>query len=253
MRTLGLIGGMSWESSALYYRWINEHVKSRLGGLHSAKVILHSVDFHVTEKPAGRKPIKTTAPALERLADVIEALQRADDWAGAARVLGDAGTALRAGGAELLVICTNTMHLVADEVAARAGLPVLHIADPTAEAIRAAGHQRVGLLGTRFTMERDFYAQRLRARHGLEVIVPDASDRALVHRVIYDELCCGVVRDESRAAYRAVIARLVAAGAQAVILGCTEITMLIHGADAAVPIFDTTALHAQAAVDWALS
>ena len=230
MRTLGLIGGMSWESSALYYRWINEHVKSRLGGLHSAKVILHSVDFHE-----------------------IEALQRADDWAGAARVLGDAGTALRAGGAELLVICTNTMHLVADEVAARAGLPVLHIADPTAEAIRAAGHQRVGLLGTRFTMERDFYAQRLRARHGLEVIVPDASDRALVHRVIYDELCCGVVRDESRAAYRAVIARLVAAGAQAVILGCTEITMLIHGADAAVPIFDTTALHAQAAVDWALS
>jgi aspartate racemase len=230
MKTLGLIGGMSWESSALYYRWINEQVKARLGGLHSAKVVLHSVDFHE-----------------------IAALQAAEDWAGAARVLGDAGAGLRAAGAELLLICTNTMHLVADEVAARAGLPVLHIADPTAEAIRAAGHARVGLLGTRFTMERDFYTRRLRERHGLDVLVSEADDRALVHGVIYDELCRGLVRDASRAAYRDVIARLVDAGAQAIILGCTEITMLVGTEDSAVPLFDTTALHAQAAADWALS
>jgi aspartate racemase len=229
MKTLGLLGGMSWESSALYYRWINEHVKARLGGLHSAKVVLHSVDF-----------------------DDIARMQRADDWAGAARVLGDAGAALRAAGAELLLICTNTMHLIADEVEARAGLPLLHIVDPTAAAIRASGIARIGLIGTRFTMERDFYTRRLRDRHGIDALVPGAEDRDLVHRVIYDELCLGQVRDESRAAFRAVIARLVEAGAQAIILGCTEIAMLIGAADSPVPVFDTTVLHAQAAADWSL-
>jgi aspartate racemase len=229
MKTLGLLGGMSWESSALYYRWINEHVKARLGGLHSAKVVLHSVDF-----------------------DDIARMQRADDWAGAARVLGDTGAALRAAGAELLMICTNTMHLIADEVEARAGLPLLHIGDPTAAAIRASGIARIGLIGTRFTMERDFYTRRLRDRHGIDALVPGAEDRDLVHRVIYDELCLGQVRDESRAAFRAVIARLVEAGAQAIILGCTEIAMLIGAADSPVPVFDTTVLHAQAAADWSL-
>ncbi|UNK48296.1 aspartate/glutamate racemase family protein [Lysobacter sp. S4-A87] len=221
MKTLGLIGGMSWESTVPYYRLINQTVKERLGGLHSARLLLYSVDFAE-----------------------IERLQMSGDWDTAGQVLADAGRALRAGGAELLVICTNTMHKVADAVEAASGLPLLHIADATADEIRAQGLQRVGLLGTRFTMEQDFYLQRL-VGHGLEVLIPEADDRGIVHRVIYDELCLGQVRDESRQQYRRIIADLVARGAQGVILGCTEIGLLVGNDDASVPLFDTAALHAR--------
>lgn len=230
MTRIGLLGGMSWQSTELYYRAINEGVAARLGGHHSADLLLASVDFAE-----------------------IEALQAADDWAGAARLLGDRAAGLARAGADLLVLCTNTMHLVADEIEQAAGIPLLHIADPTGEGLVAGGHQRVGLLGTRFTMERDFYRDRLTARFGLDVLTPDAADRDTVHRVIYDELVLGVVTDASREAYRGVIDRLVAAGADAVILGCTEITLLVGAADSAVPMFDTTALHAAAAVDRALA
>lgn len=229
MKTLGLIGGMSWESTVPYYRLINQTVKQELGGLHSARLILYSVDFAE-----------------------IERLQMSGDWDTAGQVLADAARALRAGGAELLVICTNTMHKVADAVEAASGLPLLHIADATADEIRAQGLQRVGLLGTRFTMEQDFYRQRL-AGHGLEVLVPDADDRGIVHRVIYDELCLGQVRDESRQQYRRIIADLVARGAQGVILGCTEIGLLVGDDDASVPLFDTAALHARHAALAALA
>lgn len=224
MKTLGLLGGMSWESTVPYYRQINETVKERLGGLHSARLLLYSADFAQ-----------------------IERLQHAGDWDAAGRVLGEAARGLRLAGAELLVICTNTMHKVAEQVEALSGLPLLHIADPTGAAIRAAGLQRVALLGTRFTMEQDFYCRRLSERHGLEVLVPDADDRERVHRVIYDELCLGAIRDQSRQAYRAIIAGLVARGAQGVILGCTEIGLLIGPGDVEVPVFDTAALHARAA------
>lgn len=230
MKTLGLIGGMSWESTVPYYRLINQTVKEQLGGLHSARLLLYSVDFAQ-----------------------IERLQHAGDWDAAGAVLADAGRALRAGGAELLVICTNTMHKVADAVESASGLPLLHIADPTGEEIRRAGLQRIGLLGTRFTMEQDFYRQRLVERHGLEVLVPEADDRDTVHRVIYDELCLGTIRAESRAQYRAIIERLVARGAQGVILGCTEIGLLVGADDAQVPLFDTTALHARHAALAALA
>jgi aspartate racemase len=229
MKTLGLIGGMSWESTVPYYRLINQTVKQELGGLHSARLILYSVDFAE-----------------------IERLQMSGDWDTAGQVLADAARALRAGGAELLVICTNTMHKVADVVEAASGLPVLHIADATANEIRARGLQRVGLLGTRFTMEQDFYRQRL-VGHGLEVLVPDADDRGIVHRVIYDELCLGQVRDESRQQYRRIITGLVARGAQGVILGCTEIGLLVGDDDASVPLFDTAALHARHAALAALA
>jgi aspartate racemase len=217
---------MSWESTALYYRALNEGVATRLGGFHSADLLLDSVDF----------------------AD-IERMQAADDWDGATVLLGTRARALAEAGAEFLVLATNTMHLVAEGIETVAGIPLLHIADPTGSALVAAGHSRVGLLGTRFTMERDFYAARLRERFGLDVLVPDAADRDTVHRVIYDELVHGVVTEESRDAYRAVIDRLVAAGADSVILGCTEITLLVGPADSPVPVFDTTALHAAAAVD----
>ncbi|HEY0502990.1 MAG TPA: aspartate/glutamate racemase family protein [Lysobacter sp.] len=229
MKTLGLIGGMSWESTVPYYRLINQTVKERLGGLHSARLLLYSVDFAQIEK-----------------------LQHAGDWAAAGEVLADAARALKAGGAELLVICTNTMHKVADAVEAASGLPLLHIGDPTGEEIRRAGLQRVGLLGTRFTMEQDFYRQRLVERHRLDVLVPEADERDTVHRVIYDELCQGVVREESRAQYRRVMDGLVARGAQGIILGCTEIGLLVGEGDAAVPLFDTTSLHARAAALTAL-
>ncbi len=229
MKTLGLIGGMSWESTVPYYRLINQTVKQELGGLHSARLLLYSVDFAE-----------------------IERLQMSGDWDTAGQVLADAGRALRAGGAELLVICTNTMHKVADAVEAASGLPLLHIADATANEIRARGLHRVGLLGTRFTMEQDFYRQRL-VGHGLEVLVPDADDRGIVHRVIYDELCLGQVRDESRQQYRRIIADLVARGAQGVILGCTEIGLLVGDDDASVPLFDTAALHARHAALAALA
>ena len=230
MKTIGLLGGMSWESTLPYYRHINEAVRERLGGLHSARLVLYSLDFHE-----------------------IEALQRQGDWAAAGTLLADAARRLESAGADFLLLCTNTMHKVADAIEAASALPLLHIADPTAAAIQAAGLQRVGLLGTRFTMEQLFYRQRLEDRHGIQVLVPDEPDRAEVHRVIYEELCRGVVSEASRQAYRQVITRLVARGAQAVILGCTEIDLLVRDDDAEVPLFDTCVLHAQAAAERALS
>ena len=229
MKTIGLLGGMSWESTLPYYRHINEAVRERLGGLHSARLVLYSLDFHE-----------------------IEALQRQGDWAAAGTLLADAARRLESAGANFLLLCTNTMHKVADAIEAASALPLLHIADPTAAAIQAAGLQRVGLLGTRFTMEQPFYRQRLEDRHGIQVLVPDEPDRAEVHRVIYEELCRGVVSEASRQAYRQVISRLVARGAQAVILGCTEIGLLVRADDAEVPLFDTCVLHAQAAAERAL-
>ncbi|HYE49062.1 MAG TPA: aspartate/glutamate racemase family protein [Azospirillaceae bacterium] len=228
MRTLGLIGGMSWESTALYYRHLNEIAKERLGGLHSAPVLLHSFDF-----------------------DEIARLQGAGDWDTAAGLLTDAARGLERAGAEALLICTNTMHLVAGQVQAAVGVPLLHIADATGEALRRAGCRRPVLLGTRFTMEKEFYRGRLAERFGIDALVPDEAGRGLVHRVIYEELCRGEVRAESRAAYLAEIARL--PGADAVILGCTEIGMLIGAGDLDLPVFDTTRLHAEAAMDFALA
>ena len=229
MLTIGMLGGMSWESSAEYYRLANELVRERLGGLHSAKCILLSVDF----------------------AD-IEALQAGGSWDEAGRLLADSAERLEAAGADLLLLCTNTMHKVADQVEAAVEIPLLHLADATAAAIQKAGLKTVGLLGTAFTMEQDFYRDRLQS-HGLTVLVPEANDRAMVHSVIYDELCLGVVTDASRAAYVGVIDRLVEAGAQGVVLGCTEIELLIRQTDSRVPVFPTTRLHVQAAVDRALA
>ncbi|MEV0192893.1 aspartate/glutamate racemase family protein [Kitasatospora purpeofusca] len=228
MKTIGLLGGMSWESTATYYRLLNELTRDRLGGLHSAKCVLYSVDFAEVER-----------------------LQVAGEWEAAGRLLADAARAVEAAGAELLLICTNTMHKVADQVAGAVSVPLLHLADATAAAVLAAGVTRVGLLGTAFTMEQDFYRDRLASR-GLDVLVPDPAGRALVHRVIYEELCLGVVREESRAEYRRVIAELVARGAQGVILGCTEIELLVGPGDSAVPVFPTTRIHAEAAVTAAL-
>lgn len=229
MKTIGLIGGMSWESTVPYYRQINETVKQRLGGLHSARLVLYSVDFHE-----------------------IERLQHAGDWDAAGALVAHAARALEAAGAGCVVLCTNTMHKVAPAIEAAVAIPLLHIADPTAAAIARTGLAIVGLLGTRFTMEQDFYVERLRQRHGLQVLVPPAADRELVHRVIYEELCRGKVLDRSRADYRRVIAGLAARGAQGVILGCTEISMLVTQQDAPVPLFDTTMIHAVGAAEWAL-
>ena len=229
MKTIGLIGGMSWESTVPYYRQVNEGIKARLGGLHSAKVVLYSVDFHE-----------------------IEQLQRDGDWDAAGELLAEAARRLQSAGADLLVLCTNTMHKVAPQMEAAVAIPLLHIADATAAAITSAGHRTVGLLGTRFTMEQDFYRQRLQDRHGLNVLVPEAEDRTLVHDVIYDELCRGMIRDASRDAYRRIMDDLVSRGAEAIILGCTEIGLLVGEQDARVPLFDTTALHANAAVEAAL-
>ncbi len=228
-RVIGMLGGMSWESSAQYYRLSNELVRERLGGLHSARVVLASVDF----------------------ADV-EALQVAGQWDEAGRLLAEAARGLEAAGAELLLICTNTMHKVADQVQAAVGIPLLHIGDAAAAAVRRAGLETVGLLGTAFTMEQDFYRDRLTS-HGLRVLTPPAAERAEVHRIIYDELCLGVVREESRQVYRDVILRLVQAGAEGVVLGCTEIELLISDADSPVPVFPTTRLHVEAAVDASLT
>ena len=225
MKTIGLLGGMSWESTALYYRLINEAVKQRLGGLHSAPMIVNSVDFHY-----------------------IEELQRESRWEEAGRLLAGQAQAVERAGAALLVLCTNTMHKVAPAIERAISIPLLHIADTTARAITQAGISKVGLLGTRFTMEQDFYVGRLR-EHGLDVLVPDAGGRDLVHRVIYEELCLGRVLPESRERYREVIASLGGRGAQGILLGCTEITMLVGPEDCGVPAFDTTALHALAAVD----
>ncbi|MEU6235064.1 aspartate/glutamate racemase family protein [Kitasatospora sp. NPDC047058] len=229
MKTLGLIGGMSWESTAEYYRTLNQLTRERLGGLHSARLVLHSVDFAT-----------------------IEQFQAEGRWDEAGAVLADAARSLEAAGAELLLLCTNTMHKVAGTIEAAVSVPLLHLADATADAVRAAGLRTVGLLGTAFTMEQDFYRGRL-AANGLTVLVPDADGRAEVHRVIYEELCQGVVREESRAAYRRVIGQLVAAGAEGVILGCTEIELLVGDADSPVPLFPTARLHAEAAVTAALA
>lgn len=229
-KVIGLIGGMSWESSAEYYRIVNEQVRDRLGGLHSARCLMWSFDFAE-----------------------IEALQHDGRWDEATALIVAAARRLERGGADFIVICTNTMHRMADAVQAAIDLPLLHIADPTAERIRAAGLRRVGLLGTAFTMEQDFYKGRLVARHGLDVLVPDGDDRELVHRIIYDELVQGRVEAPSREAYRGVIARVVAQGAEAMILGCTEIMLLVRPEDSTVPLFDTTAIHAEAAVALALA
>ena len=229
MKTIGLIGGMSWESTVPYYRLLNETVKARLGGLHSARLVLYSVDF-----------------------DEIAHHQHAGDWIAAGQVMAQAARSVEAAGADFLVICTNTMHKLVPEVQAAISIPVLHIVDVLAAQLKAAGVRKLGLLATRFTMEQAFYRSRLE-QHGIEVIVPNEADRATVHRVIYEELCQGVVRDASRDAYRAVIARLAQAGVDAVALACTEIAMLISQHDSPVPLFDTTEIHARAAVDFALS
>jgi aspartate racemase len=230
MKTIGVLGGMSWESSLDYYRRLNELVKARLGGLHSARIVLVSVDFAE-----------------------VEALQAAGDWDTATRFMIEAALQVELGGADCLVIATNTMHRMADAVQAEISIPLLHIADAAGSAIRAQGLETVGLLGTRFTMEQDFYRRRLASEHDLQVLIPDAAGRETVHRIIYEELVVGQVRPESRAAYQALIRGLAARGAQGVILGCTEIGMLIRPEDSLIPVFDTTALHAAAAVDWALA
>lgn len=229
MKMIGLIGGMSWESSVEYYRILNRGVRDRLGPSVSARCLLWSFDF-----------------------SEIEQLQHSNDWVGLGQCLADAARHLEAAGADALLICTNTMHRVADDVEQAVSVPLLHIADPTAARIRAEGYRRVGLLGTAFTMEQDFYTGRLRERHGLDVLVPDAPDREAVHRIIYDELVAGRLEPASRAVFREVIGRLIAAGAEAVILGCTEIMLLVRPEDSAVPLFDTTEIHAEAAIAVAL-
>lgn len=228
MKTIGLIGGMSWESTADYYRRINTLVRERLGTLRSAEIVLHSVDF-----------------------GPVEQAQREARWDDAGDMLADSARRLHAAGADCVLLATNTMHIVADRIEAATPLPLLHIADPVGRAAVASGWRRVGLLGTAFTMEQPFLVERL-ARHHLDVIVPPADARERIHRVIYDELCAGIVRDASRALYRDVIAALARDGAEAVILGCTEIGLLVGVDDSALPVLDTTALHARAAVDFAL-
>ena len=229
MRTIGLIGGMSWESTALYYRIINREVAERLGGLHSARLLLHSVDFE----------------------DVVQG-QRRGDWDGLGARLADAAVGLQNSGADCVLIATNTMHRVADAVQAALRVPLLHIADATATSITAAGCRRVALLGTRYTMEQPFYVAHLR-RHGIACIVPQDDDRDALHALIFDELCKGEVAPSARARLQAIVARQVARGAEGVVLGCTELPLALQAADVAVPLFDTTTLHALAAVDFALS
>ena len=229
MNLLGIIGGMSWTSTAEYYRLLNEGVAARLGGLHSARLLLHSVDFAE-----------------------VAAMQKAGQWDEAGELLADAARGLQRAGAGALLLATNTMHKVAPQIEAATGVPLLHIADVTARAIRAAGLTRVGLLGTAFTMEQDFYSSML-AEHGIETLIPGEAQRAEVHRVIFDELCRNVVLDASRGTYRAIMRELVERGVQGVVLGCTEITLLIGQADSPVPVFDTTALHVEAALDWMLA
>jgi aspartate racemase len=230
MKTIGLIGGMSWESTVPYYRKINELVKEQLGGLHSAKIILYSVDFAE-----------------------IEQLQSSGQWDAAASLLANVAHRLERAGADGLVLCTNTMHKVADAIEQAVSIPLLHIAEPTAQAITQAGHTTVGLLGTHFTMEQDIYRSRLEKDHGLTVLTPPQAERDLVHRVIYEELCLGQVRPASRDAFVQVMVGLGRQGAQAIILGCTEIAMLVQQPHCSLPLFDTTDLHARCAAHWALS
>ena len=229
MKTIGMIGGMSWESTVSYYQVINELVKERLGGLHSARVVLYSVDFAE-----------------------IEQLQDAGKWDEAGELLAGAARSVEAAGADFLVLCTNTMHKVVGAIEATVTIPLLHIADATASEVLRAGVSTVGLLGTRFTMEQDFYRGRLEEQHGIKVLVPDDRDREEVHRIIYDELCKGVINDASRDQYREIIGRLAERGAQGIILGCTEISLLVSQADSSVLLFDTTGIHARSAVDFAL-
>ncbi len=229
MKTIGLIGGMSWESTQYYYRQINQGIRQRLGGLHSAELLLHSVDF---------------AP--------IEALQHAGDWDATADILSKAARSLEAGGADFFLICTNTMHKVAHAVENSVNIPLLHIADATAEVLLADKVSRIGLLGTAFTMEQSFYKGRLSERHGIEVVVPDARDRETVHNIIYQELCLGTVKPASKKAYLQIIGRLQQQGVDGVILGCTEICMLVGASDTEIKLYDTTAIHALQAVNFAL-
>ncbi|MBF6991548.1 aspartate/glutamate racemase family protein [Cupriavidus sp. IK-TO18] len=229
MKTIGLIGGMSWESSAEYYRLINQDMKTRLGGHNNARSLMATVCF-----------------------EEIKALQHAEQWDELGRLMQQAARQVEAGGADFVLLCTNTMHRVAPAIESVLNVPFIHIVDPTAHALRQAGIRRVGLLGTRFTMEQDFYRGRMRELHGIDVLVPEQADRERVHDVIYEELCHGIVRDESRAEYQRIVAALAAQGAEGVILGCTEITLLLRQYDVALPVFDTTALHAQAAVTLAL-
>jgi aspartate racemase len=230
MKTIGLIGGMSWESTLHYYRHINEAIKARLGGLHSAQLVLVSVDFHH-----------------------IERMQSAGEWRAAGERLAECARALAAGGAECIVICANTMHKVAPQIEAAVRLPLLHVVDATGAAVRRAGFTKVGLLGTRYTMAEPFYKDRLRERFNLEVLIPDEGDRAEANRIIFEELVRGQVLEASRVVMRQIMARLVERGAQGIILGCTEFSLLLGDADASVPLFDTTLLHAQAAADWSLA
>jgi len=230
MKTIGMIGGMSWESSLDYYRILNQTVHARLGGLHSARCILTSVDFAE-----------------------IEVLQREGRWEESGQRMAEAAVSLERAGADCVILCTNTMHKLVDDIQAAIQIPFLHIADATAERVKAAGVQRIGLLGTRFTMEEDFYRGRLEQLHQLTVLTPPPAQREIVHRVIYDELCLGLIHEESRAAYREIIADLAAAGAQGILLGCTEIELLVRPEDSPLPLFPTTRIHAEAAVDWALT
>ena len=230
MKTIGLLGGMSWESTETYYRLVNEGVKARLGGLHSARLVLYSVDFQE-----------------------VDALQRAGDWEGAGALLGEAARRVEMAGADFLLICTNTMHRVAEEVERNITIPLLHIADAAGEAIRSRGMERIGLIGTRFTMEQDFYRGRLRERFGLEIVIPPAEDRRRVHEVIFRELCLGRIDPNSRTDFYRIIESLGDAGAEAVILGCTEISLLVRPEDTPVALLDTTRIHAERAVAAALA
>jgi aspartate racemase len=230
VKTIGLIGGMSWESSIEYYRIINQAVKQRLGGLHSAKCIMYSVDFAE-----------------------VEPLQHEGQWEEAAKHMIRAAQSVEAAGADFLVLCTNTMHKTAGEIEKATSIPLLHIADATAQQIKQQGLTTVGLLGTRFTMEDDFYKGRLIQRHSLSVLVPDQTERRIIHEVIYDELCRGVIQSASRQTYVEIMDHLVSRGAEAIILGCTEIGLLVGADDCRVPVFDTTKIHAQAAVELALA
>ncbi len=229
MKVIGLIGGMSWESSAEYYKVINTLVRERLGGQNNARTLMYTVNFHE-----------------------VEAMQRENRWNDAGAMLAEAAVRLERGGAEFILLCTNTMHKVAPAIQAAVSIPLVHIATATAERIKQAGLSTIGLLGTRFTMEQEFYRGILEREYGLQVIIPDADDRAEIHRIIYDELCQGIIRDESRATYSQIMERLREAGAQGIILGCTEITLLVKPGDTALPTFDTTAIHAEAAVALAL-
>ena len=230
MKTIGLLGGMSWESTALYYQWINDLVKKELGGLHSAQIAMVSVDFQG-----------------------IEELQHSGEWDEAGEVLSKAAKQIEAAGADFLLICTNTMHKVAPQIEAAIEIPLLHIADATADEIKKRGIKTIGLLGTKFTMEQDFYAGRLADKHGLKVLIPEKNDREIVHRVIYDELVLGEIKDESRAEYLRIMGQLQEEGAEGIIEGCTEIVMLVQQEHTSIPLFDTTAIHARKAVEIALT